>query len=87
MKKLILLLLLGYIHTFAQTSRYDSLWNNAAVEKRIADGIEKNRKGDFTLLFPNLKGNAQIEIQQVKHEFQFGSNIFMLKGFKTDAEN
>lgn len=87
MKKLILLLLLGYIHTFAQTSRYDSLWNNAAVEKRIAEGIEKNRKGDFTLLFPNLKGNAQIEIQQVKHEFQFGSNIFMLKGFKTDAEN
>ncbi len=87
MKKLLIGLILSGFQTFAQTARYDSLWKDPTVEKRIAQGIEQNRKGDFTLLFPDLKGNAEVEIQQVRHDFMFGSNIFMLKGFKTEAEN
>ncbi len=75
----------------AQTSRYDSLWNDPAVEKRIQDGIETNRKGDFTLELVDSRGkpirNATVEIRQRKHAFQFGANIFMLNGFPTEAEN
>ena len=87
MKKRLSGLILRGLQTFAQTARYDSLWKDSSVEKRITEGIEQNRKGDFTLLFPDLKGKAEVEIQQVKHDFMFGSNIFMLKGFKTEAEN
>ncbi len=87
MKKLFIVLILSGFHTFSQTARYDSLWKDPAVEKRIAEGIEQHRKGEATLLFPDFKGTVEIEIQQIKHDFMFGSNIFMLKGFKTEAEN
>lgn len=87
MRSFFILFLVVSLHCGAQNSRYDSLWNDAAIEKRITEGIEKNRKGDATILLPNLKGEVEIEIQQVKHDFQFGANIFMLKGFKTEAEN
>lgn len=87
MKKLLIGLIFSGFHAFAQTARYDSLWKDPTVEKRIAEGIEQHRKGDFTLLFPDLQGKAEVEIQMVKHDFMFGANIFMLKGFKTEAEN
>lgn len=70
-----------------QINRFDSLWADPAIENRITKGIEENRKGDFTVQFPSLKGKAEIEIQQIKHEFQFGCNIFMLKGFKEENQN
>jgi len=84
---LLVLLSLKTIPSTSQTTTYDSLWNDPVVEKRIAEGIEQHRKENFTLTFPNLKGTAEIEIQQVKHDFLFGANIFMLKGFKTEAQN
>ena len=73
--------------TAAQTSRFDSLWNDPRVEERIAKGIEQNRKGNFVIRFPLIKGKADIEIEQTKHEYQFGCNIFMLKSFKDEAKN
>lgn len=71
----------------AQPNKLDSLWNDPAVEQRIRDGIERNRKGDFTLQLPARKGKAEIEIHQVKHGFLFGANIFMLNGFKEAEKN
>ncbi|MBC7570923.1 MAG: endo-1,4-beta-xylanase [Spirosoma sp.] len=86
-----ILLLIGSHFATAQSARYDSLWANAAVEKRIADGIETNRKGDFTLIITAKNGtpirNATVEVRLVKHEFLFGSNLFMINGFKTEAQN
>lgn len=71
MKKFVLILFsLFYLAVcFAQTTRYDSLWNDPAIEQRIRTGIEKNRMGDFTLQLPSLKGKAEIEIQQLTHDF------------------
>lgn len=75
----------------AQPVRYDSLWNDPALEARIQQGIETHRKGDFTVTLTDKQGkpmrNATVEIRQVRHEFQFGANLFMLNGFKADAEN
>ncbi|RIV27849.1 glycoside hydrolase family 10 [Fibrisoma montanum] len=75
----------------AQSTRYDSLWNDPAVETRIQQGIETHRKGDFTLVLADRQGkplrNTTVEIQQVGHDFQFGANIFMLNGFKAEADN
>lgn len=75
----------------AQSARFDSLWNDPAIETRIAAGIEANRKGDFTLVLTDKLGKpirkAIVDIRQVRHEFQFGANIFMLNGFPSEAEN
>lgn len=75
----------------AQTARYDLLWADSVVETRIRDGIEKNRKGDFSLTLVEQQGqplrSAEVEIQQVRHEFEFGANFFLFNGFPTEAEN
>lgn len=71
----------------AQLNRFDSLWSDPLIEERINKGIEQNRKGDFTVQLPEIRGKADIEVEQIKHEYQFGCNIFMLKGFKDDAKN
>lgn len=85
-----LLLFSGSV-TLAQPARYDSLWRDPAVEKRIVEGIERHRKGDFTITLVDKQGklvrNATVEIQQLRHEFQFGANLFMLNGFPNEAEN
>ena len=75
----------------AQPARYDSLWNDPALNARIEQGIEQHRKGDFTLVLTDKAGkpvrNSTVEVRLVKHDFEFGANIFMLNGFKTEAEN
>lgn len=68
-------------------SLYDSLWNDIALQKRISDGIEKNRKGDFTIHWKNGTGKTEIEITQVSHDFSFGANAFMVNGFETARRN
>lgn len=83
---LFFVMLTGYT-SFSQTTKLDSLWNDPAVEQRIKDGIETNRKGDFTISFPAYKGKTEIEITQMRHEFLFGANAFMVKGFETEERN
>lgn len=57
------------------------------LEKRNAEGIEKYRKGNFTLKFFNAK-NKKVSVKQVKHKFLFGSTAFMLHSFENlEKEN
>ena len=57
------------------------LKNEEKLEKRNAEGIEKYRKGDFTL---KLSANAgqRVTVQQKKHAFCFGTTAFMLGSFE-----
>jgi endo-1,4-beta-xylanase len=89
MKKIILwaAIILEFTNLNAQNTSFDSLWNDPAIKERIQKGIEVNRKGDFRLQFPSLKGNVQIEVKQVKHDFNFGANGFMVNGFETKEKN
>ncbi|MGA0555160.1 endo-1,4-beta-xylanase [Larkinella sp. VNQ87] len=91
MQYLRICLFLISLKSAAQSVRYDSLWNDPAVETRIREGIEAHRKGDFTLELTHKSGKpvqkATVEIRQVRHEFLFGANIFMLNGFKTAGQN
>ncbi len=61
------------------------------VTKRIADGIEQNRKGDIRISLKDANGNvvsgASVEIAQKTHEFRFGANIFMLDELETPEKN
>lgn len=65
---------------------YLKRWDDPAVQKRIEDGIEKNRKSDATLTILDSAGNpvadAEIRITQKSHEFLFGCNIFVLGQMK-----
>ena len=61
------------------------------TEKRISDGIEQNRKGDFKIRFIDKEGNplknTEVKFNQKSHEFKFGAHIFMLDEFETEEDN
>ena len=46
------------------------------LQKRNDEGIEKYRKGDFTLRFKDAN-KKKITVKQVKHKFLFGTTAFM----------
>ncbi len=55
-------------------------------------GIELNRKGDAVINLKLADGTAlpedvTVEVEQTKHEFKFGANIFMLDEFECDEKN
>ena len=57
----------------------------------IYQNIEKYRKGDMTISVVDENGNAvpnaKIKINQIKHEFKFGANLFMLDELENDKKN
>jgi hypothetical protein len=65
---------------------YRIRWDDPAIEKRINDGIERNRKSDVVLTIVDAAGkpvaDAEVQITQTSHEFLFGCNIFVLGQMK-----
>ena len=65
---------------------YLKRWDDPAVQKRINDGIEKNRKSDAVLTIVDTAGkpvaDAEVKVTQKSHEFLFGCNIFVLGQMK-----
>ena len=61
------------------------------VDSRIADGIEKNRKGWCKVRLTDENGKPvagkKIKLTQKTHDFKYGANIFMLDEFQDDADN
>ena len=72
---------------YSQSAKYDSLWNDPATEQMINNGIEENRKADYTIAIPPYNGATRLEIHQVKSDFFFGANAFMLNSFDTPEKN
>ena len=62
-----------------------------AVDARIADGIEKNRKGFCQIRFTDENGNPvagkKVKLTQKSHDFKYGANIFLLDEFESEADN
>jgi endo-1,4-beta-xylanase len=75
----------------AQTPQYRAVWSDPAVVRRIDAGIEANRMGWATLRFVDEAGkpasNVTVSIEQTRHQFLFGVNLFMLGEFPTAEEN
>jgi GH35 family endo-1,4-beta-xylanase len=87
-----LALLLGWFPPLAIAAEpLDALWANPAVEKRIDSGIRTNRMSAAVVTCVDAQGlplaDVSLRIEQTRHEFLFGANIFMLNGFKTPEEN
>ena len=56
----------------------------------VKEGIDKYRKGDCTIIFPeneNFSNDTKVVIEQINHEFKFGANIFMLDEFVDEWKN
>lgn len=70
---------------------YEPYANDEALQARIADGIEQNRKGDCRVRVTDAAGNpianTRVEVKQTAHEFRYGANIFMLDEFKEEELN
>ncbi|MBQ5798189.1 MAG: endo-1,4-beta-xylanase [Clostridia bacterium] len=61
-----------------------------ATAARVAEGIEKYRKGDCEISVVSdkpLPKDITVEVAQTSHEFRFGANIFMLDEFETEEKN
>ena len=62
-----------------------------SMKARIRDGIERNRKGDATVVVRAAKGTLPEEItvtaELVNHEFRFGANLFLLDEMETPEKN
>ena len=56
------------------------------IDKRIQEGIEKYRKGNFTLNFPKEYSEKKVQVKLKKHKFRFGANLFMLDEIPDDEK-
>ena len=69
---------------------YQKLWN-PAVQAKIDEGIERNRKGEATLEILNENGHplkdVLVSVQQKSHEFLFGCNAFVLGQLGSPGKN
>lgn len=62
-----------------------------ATDERVAEGIEKYRKGNAKICVLDKDGtpvsNASVMVNQTSHEFRFGANIFMLDELESEEKN
>ncbi|MDO4585258.1 MAG: endo-1,4-beta-xylanase [Planctomycetia bacterium] len=68
------------------SEKYWAFWNDD-VQKKIDADIEKNRKADAVLTLSNVRKNSKIDVQQISHDFQFGSNIFLFGQLGSEEKN
>ncbi|MBQ8696307.1 MAG: glycoside hydrolase family 10, partial [Clostridia bacterium] len=65
--------------------------NKEYVDKRVADSIEANRKGDCKVRFADAEGKPlagkKVKISQRSHDFKYGANIFLLDEFPDEGDN
>ncbi len=82
---------LGAAPEVGLSEAYQTLWNDPKVSRRIEDGIHASRMSDVVLRFSGTDGqpltNVTVRVEQTRHEFLFGANIFMLGGFPTPEKN
>lgn len=61
------------------------------IGKKVAEGIERNRKGDAVVRVCDKSGKpipgVVLNIRQKSHEFRFGANLFVLDELETREKN
>ncbi len=67
------------------------LFEDPATQKKLAENIERYRKGDARITIVDQNGDpmkgAKVRFTQSSHEFRFGANIFMLDEMETKEKN
>ncbi len=64
---------------------------NSFLEEKCQKDIEKNRKGNFTVILKDSQGNPiknkAVHFRHKTHDFDFGCNFFMYRQYDTKEEN
>jgi len=79
------------VATAGVSEAYRKAWDDPALERRISEGIERNRKGEVTLRVVDAAGkpvtDARLSVRQKTHDFLFGCNAFVLGQLETPERN
>ena len=65
---------------------YRHMWNDS-LKEMIDSNIEKYRKADGEVALKGVKAGSDVKIEQISHEFIFGSNIFLYGQLETPEMN
>ncbi|MDD4591997.1 MAG: endo-1,4-beta-xylanase [Parabacteroides sp.] len=65
---------------------YWKIWN-PEVQSFIDQNIEKNRKADAILDLKQIPSGTIVKVEQLKHSFLFGGNIFLFGQLQTPEQN
>jgi len=68
------------------SAAYRKFWDDPGVRERIENGIHSNRMADACLTF-SAKSGTDIIVEQTRHAFLFGGNIFLFGDLKTPEKN
>jgi endo-1,4-beta-xylanase len=68
------------------TEAYWKIWNND-VQKKIDQDIDKHRKANASLRINDVQVNTEVRIEQISHDFIFGSSIFNFDQLGTPQRN
>lgn len=80
-----LIFFLATASLFAQQT-YEGFWNDSVQAKIDAD-IERYRMAEGELDLADAKAGSEVRIEQISHDFLFGSNIFLFGHFDTPEKN
>ena len=70
----------------AMSEAFYEVWNDS-LQTAIDQRIEQYRKGDATVILSNIKKGSIVTVEQISHEFLFGSNIFLFGQLDTPEKN
>ena len=65
---------------------YYKKWNDS-LQTGIDERIEQYRKADAELVLENVRPGSVVSVEQVSHDFLFGSNIFLFGQLDTPEKN
>lgn len=65
---------------------YRRIWSDS-VQTAIDQNIERYRKADAVIVLENVRPGSLVRVEQVSHDFLFGSNIFLFDQLDTPEKN
>jgi len=68
------------------SDKYRAIWGDS-VQMSIDRQIEKNRKADAVIRLKDAAVGTEVKVEQVSHEFIFGSNIFLYGQLDSPEKN
>ncbi|MBQ3246708.1 MAG: endo-1,4-beta-xylanase [Alistipes sp.] len=68
------------------SNKYRAIWGDS-VQMSIDRQIEKNRKADAVIRLKDAAVGTEVKVEQVSHEFIFGSNIFLYGQLDSPEKN
>ena len=76
------------VSAYAQvmSEKYQRIWGDS-VQMSIDREIEKNRKADAVVVIKDAAPGTEVKVEQVSHEFIFGSNIFLFGQLDSPEKN